>query len=94
MRELDSVELARLHFPSRDWSALTCDRCERAAKVRSCSATPVPSQTALPAAVTAVRRQSACRSAPPVRDRGSRGLGAWVKKEGGRSPLTNRGSWD
>jgi hypothetical protein len=35
MRERDPAELARLRVPSRDWSALTCDRCERAAKVHN-----------------------------------------------------------
>ena len=35
MRERDPVELARLHLPSRDWSALVCDRCERGAKVHN-----------------------------------------------------------
>jgi len=29
VRERDPIELARLHVPSRDWSTLMCDRCDR-----------------------------------------------------------------
>lgn len=35
MRQRDPAELARLHVSSRDWSTLTCDRCERATKARN-----------------------------------------------------------
>lgn len=35
MRERDPLELARLHVPSRDWSTLTCDRCDRTTLVRN-----------------------------------------------------------